>query len=486
MKFKYLILLAAQLGVSCQSYAIETAPVQPSSSVEVAPVQPAPVAPVQKALSLREALAAAYNNSEQLKIAQEAFLQEIEQMSRAISGFLPNVSLELSNTELKATNLSRLDPPGSAKKSQVSRSLEMQQNIFRGGSDVAALKAAQSAYRSSRAKLYEAEQKVLLDAIDDYMSFYQAKEAYNVMETALEFNSKQLKMTQEKFNLGEATRTDVAQAEAAYADAESNKLAAFSKLESAKAKFTKTFVVEPSNIALPDTPSELPESLEVLMSKAMMSNFTVLQYKHAVAAAKAGALSATGNLLPKLDFKAQVGTDYYNPEVKAGSDNEYIAATNHRTFTTSLSLTVPIFSRGGAEYSNIRTRNSEARRNAHQLDDVLANVKTASISSWTGYHAAKSAISSSDQAVKAYALVLEGVGYEYEVGSKSILDLLKVQQEFNNVRIKDIQVKKDYITSAYQMKSLTGDMTAVALKLPVKYFNPGTEFRKVKGKIIGF
>lgn len=475
MIFKYLVLLVALIGMSSESYASEPA------AVVTSPKQLA-----KKTISIKEALATAYNNSEQLKVAQETFLQEIEQMSQAISRFLPDISLELSNSESKATNLSYLDDPGSAKRTHIARNLGMQQNIFRGGSDVAAIKAAQSSYRASRAKLYDAEQKMLMDAIDDYMSFYQAKETYSVTETALEFNAKQLKMAQEKFNLGEATKTDVAQAEAAYADAESNKLGAFSKLEAAKAKFLKTFLVEPVDVMLPDTPNGLPESLDELMSKALVSNFTVQQYKNAVAASKAAALGAKGNLLPNVDFRAQVGTNYFNPQNRAGQDNEFQPATNYRNFTTTLSLTVPIFSKGGAEYSNIRRSNSEARRNAHLLDDILANVKTAAISSWTGYNAAKSAISSSDQAVKAYALVLEGVGYEYEVGSKSILDLLKVQQDFNNVRIKDIQVKKDYITSAYQMKSLTGDMTAVALKLPVKYFNPGTEFRKVKAKIIGF
>lgn len=476
MKCKYLMLLATLLGISFRVYAAEEH------------MAPAPVSAkaIQGTLSLRNALAAAYSNSDELKVAQETFLQEIERMSRAIASFLPDVSLEVSSSNNKGTNTSQYISPGSQKQSQVSRNIGLKQNVFRGGSDVAEVKAAQSAYRASRAKLYDAEQKVLMAAIDDYMSFYQAKETYEVMETALEFNSRQLKMTNEKFSLGEATKTDVAQAEAAYADAESNKLGAFSGLESAKAKFSKTFATDPVNIELPDTPNDLPESLDALMAKALVSNFNVQQLKNSVAASKASALSAKGNLLPNLDFNAKLGNQYFNPESLGGPNNEYQQSTNSRTFSTTLSLTVPIFSKGGVEYSNIRSKNSEARRNAHLLDDVLANVKTNAISSWTGYNAAKSAIISSDQAVGAYALVLEGIGYEYEVGSKAILDVLKAQKDLNEVKIKDIKVKKDCITSAYQMKSLTGEMTAVALKLPVNYFNPGTEFRKVKAKIIGF
>lgn len=473
-------MLTALAGISAKAYAIDPVPVHESiEGLQVVQVN-------QSSLDFRSALAAAYKNSEGLKIAQEVFLQEIEQMSNAISKFLPDIDLVISNEDTKATNTSYLDQPGSQKISTTTRNLALQQNLFRGGSDVAAVKAAQSSYRASRAKLYNEEQKILIAALDDYMSFYQAKETYDVMETALEFNSKQLKMANERFNLGEATKTDVAQAEAAYADAESSKLVAYSNLESARAQFIKTFATEPVNIVLPNAPSGLPESLDALTAKALISNFTIQQVKNSVAAAKASALSAKGKLLPNLDFKARLGSTYNNPESRGGPQNEYQAATNHRAFSTSLSLRVPIFSQGGVEYSNIRKGNSESRRMAHQLDDVLANVKTNAISSWTGYNAAKSAIVSADQAVDAYALVLEGIGYEYDVGSKAVLDVLKAQKDLNDIKIKSIKVKKDCITSAYQMKALTGEMTAVALKLPVKYFNPGTEFRKVKAKIIGF
>jgi outer membrane protein len=327
---------------------------------------------------------------------------------------------------------------------------------------------------------------VLSDALDDYMFFYQASETYKIMETTVEFNTKQLAMVSEKFKLGEATRTDVAQASAELSKAEAQRLVAFSNLESAKAKFIKTFTTEPTDVALPDAPANLPESLDALTTKALTSNFTLQQVKNGLAAAKAMSVSAKGNLLPNVDFKAQMGSKYYNPEIPAGLGDQYQGYTNNKSLTTSLSVTIPIFSKGGAEYSNIRRANSAARMSAHQLDDELGVVKTNAISSWTGYNAAKAAIVSSDQSVEAFALVLEGIEYEYNVDSKAILDVLKARRDLDESKLQNIKTKKDCITSAYQMKALTGEMTALALKLPVKYFNPGTEFRKVKAKIIGF
>jgi outer membrane protein len=437
------------------------------------------------AITLQEALTLAYKNSEQLKIAQENFMGEIEAMPQAISGFMPKISAGISLDDTKTTSTSGRSVPGSRSISDTSRNINLKQNLFSGGSDVAAVKSAQSAYRASRAKLYSAEQKILLEALEAYMAFYEAKETYDVRKVSVEFNSNQLEATEARFKLGEATRTDVAQAHAAFLKAESDQAIAFANLEAAKALFQKTFATDPVDIALPDAPGDLPENLDALMSKTSVSNLDVAQAKHSLASSKANAVSATGALLPSADFTAKLSQVYYNPESSANAQGSN-ANNNQRTFTTSVGVTIPILSSGGAEYSKIRKAKSEARRSAHQVAEATNAVKASAIGSFAGYQASNVAISSADQAVKAYELTLEGVTQEYNVGSKVISDVLKAEEDFSATKIQSIRAKKQMITSAYQMKASMGEMTAVSLKLPVKYFNPGTEFRKVKGKIVGF
>jgi len=430
-------------------------------------------------ITLHQALTAAYNNSDQLKAAQETFKSNIEAMPQALAGFLPDVSASVGKNDQKITSTSALNPTSPQRTETTQRNITMSQNLFNGGSNVAAVKAAQSSYRASRAQLYNAEQKVLTDALAAYMDVYATQEKYNISVTSLAFYQKQKESVDEKMKVGEATLTDVAQANVGVASAEAGKAVAFANLESAKALFIKTFGTEPVEISLPDVPTGLPDTMDELIAKTESANFTVQQAKHNAISTKAAATSKKGGLLPKANFQASLGNTYYGREVAPSFTSS--GQTNSRTFSTGVSVTIPIFAEGGAQYSIIRQANNAARGAAHQLADNLTTAKAQAIGSFAGYAASKSAAAFRDEAVSANTLALEGVQHEYDVGSKTILDVLNAQEALNQSQTQSIDSKVAYVTAAYAMKASIGEMTAVALKLPVKYFNPGTELRKVKG-----
>ncbi len=163
-----------------------------------------------------------------------------------------------------------------------------------------------------------------------------------------------------------------------------------------------------------------------------------------------------------------------------------LKSINNRQLTTSLSVDIPILSKGGAEYSEIRQANSRARSAAHQMNDTLRNVKIEASTLWEQYQAAKVSLDFSEEYVSAQTLALEGMTHEYEVGTKNIIELLDSEEALNQAKTNAIATKKNYILTAYKMKASMGEMTARTLKLDVKYFDPEFEFKKVKAKIIGF
>lgn len=434
------------------------------------------------AITLEEALPLAYKNSNELKVAQQTFLGEIEAMSRAISSFYPdiNAGVQVSNTKARIPS----GVVGDQNMDSTSQSLTATQAIFNGGSSVAALKSAQAQFRASRGKFYDSEQKFLLNAVDTYLSCYEAQAKYEIASTSVEFRRKELEAAEERFKLGEETRTGTSMARAQLAKAEADKAATFAQMQQYNALFHKLFNVDPVELVLPEEPLGMPDSSEILVNKSIASNHTMQQVRHTASAAKASAVGALGGLLPNVSLSASSSRTSYNPH---GSQTiSGTPAVKNKQFTTTLSVNIPIFSKGGAEYSNIRAANSEARRLAHQMNDALLTLKVQASSVWDQYQALKAGVIFNEEYVKAQTLTLEGMTQEYAVGSKSMIDVLDTEDKLNQARVGDVANKKNYINTAYQIKALMGEMTAKTLKLKVKYFEPEFEFKKIKAKVVGF
>ncbi|MFP3017402.1 MAG: TolC family outer membrane protein [Candidatus Tisiphia sp.] len=431
------------------------------------------------AINLSDALTSAYNNNGELQINRQIFLNEIEQFSAAFSGFMPSASYNIDSAI--NTNKPNSQYTTSTKKELKSQqgALVIEQPIFSGGSSVATLKAAQSAFRASRAKYYAEEQKILLNLIKTYLDCYETKEKYEISEISVKANKQQLETIEEKLKLGEATSIDLASAKAGLAKAETEKLTAYANYQATKASFIRMFGIEANDIDMPPIPDNLPTSLEDLMQRAINVNPNIDSTRHSVKSHKASELAAKAELLPKVSFKVQSGKTYYTPE------NPY--NTNNRSTTSTLSVNIPIYSHGGSEYSRIRKAKNSTRSAAIQLDDTIKQIRASAIGSWEGFEAAKSKITATSQGVEAAQIAYDGTIQEEIVGSKTILDVLTAEEKLHSARVSKVDAHRDSILAAYQMKSLIGELTAKSLKLKVKYFIPEDEFKGLKKKlIIGF
>jgi outer membrane protein len=433
------------------------------------------------AVDLPDALSSAYNNNGELKIIRQNFLSEIEQFSAAFSGFMPNISYNINSNISKNKPNSQYAPnfPTRETKSQ-QNTLILEQPIFSGGSSVANLKAAQSAFRASRAKYYAEEQRVLLSLIKNYLDCYGAKEKYEISEISLKTNKHQLATIEEKLKLGEATSIDLASAKASLAVAETNRLNVYANYQATKATFIRVFGIEADDIAMPPMPDNLPNSLDALIEKAINVNPSIDSTRHSVRSHKAVETAARAELLPKVNFRVESGKTIYTPEVRGEN-------LNSRSTTSTLSVNIPIYSHGGSEYSKIRKAKNSTRSAAIQLDDTIKQIRASAIGSWEGFEAAKSKIIATSQGVEAAQIAYDGIMQEEIVGSKTILEVLTAEEKLYNAKISKVDAYRDCILAAYQIKSLLGELTAKSLKLKVKYFTPEDEFKGLKKKlIIGF
>ncbi|WP_375319225.1 TolC family protein [Candidatus Tisiphia endosymbiont of Oplodontha viridula] len=433
------------------------------------------------AVDLPDALSSAYNNNGELQIIRQNFLSEIEQFSAAFSGFMPNVSYNInSNVTSNKPNSQYADSSKRETRTQQG-TLIVEQPIFSGGSSVANLKAAQSSFRASRAKYYAEEQRVLLSLIKNYIDCYETKEKYEISEISLKTTKHNLETIEEKLKLGEATSIDLASAKAALAAAETNRLNLYASYQATKATFIRMFGIEANDIAMPSMPDNLPNSLEVLIQRAINVNPSIDSTRHNVKSQKAIEIAARAELLPKVNFRVESGKTIYAPEI-LGTSN-----INHRSTTSSLSVNIPIYSHGGSEYSRIRKAKNSSRSAAIQLDDTMKQIRASAIGSWEGFEAAKSRIIAASQGIEAAQIAYDGTMQGEIVGSNTTLEVLTAEEKLYNAKISKVDAYKDSILAAYQIKSLLGELTAKSLKLKVKYFIPEDEFKGLKKKlIIGF
>jgi len=433
------------------------------------------------AIDLQEALTEGYKNNDDLKAIRVKFVNSIEQFPQAFSGFMPNAGLQISRNNSKtkfSPKYAALNPP---EIDNNQGALTIEQSLFSGGSGVAALKAAQAAFKAARGQYYAAEQKVLLDLINAYLDHFESKEKYDISESRVRTNVQQVNTVEEKLRLGEATEIDIATARAGLAAAETNKLTAYADFQAKKANFIRVFGIEPTDIAMPVLPQNLSSSLEELTRRAVNLNPDIDSARHNVTSAKAQEMVEKGKLLPQVKVQLQSGRTDYSPQ---DLDTQQI---NSRSVTTTLSVNIPIYPNGGYQYSMIRSAKNQTRNNAIQLDNVKKQIQANAISVWEGFEAAKSRIIASEQGVDAAQISYDGTVQEEIVGSKTILDVLSAEEKLFDAKITRVDAYKASILTAYQMKLLTGELTAQSLKLKVKYFSPEDEFKTIKKKMfIGF
>ncbi|KJW02867.1 outer membrane efflux family protein [Rickettsia endosymbiont of Ixodes pacificus] len=440
------------------------------------------------AVDLQEALTEGYKNNEELKAARIKFLDSIEQFPRAFSGFMPSAGMKIERSNSKTKyNKKYADRLGLTPRETDSDqgTLTIQQSLFNGGSSVAALKAAQAGFRAARGAYYAGEQKILLNLITAYLDCFESKEKYDISESRVRTNIQQVNTVEEKLRLGEATEIDIATARAGLAAAETNKLAAYADFQGKKANFIRVFGIEPTNITMPELPKMLPASLDELTKRAAKLNPDIDSARHNVTSAKALEMAEKGKLLPQVSVQLQSGRTHYNPQDDINARN--VNAINNRSYTTTLSVNIPIYPEGGAQYSRIRSAKNQTRNSAVQLDSTIKQTQVGVVSVWEGFEAAKSRIVAANQGVDAAQISYDGTVQEEIVGSKTILDVLTAEEKLYEAKITRVDAYKSSVLAAYQMKLLTGELTAQSLKLKVKYFSPEEEFKTIKKKMfIGF
>ena len=421
------------------------------------------------AQTLEEALVSTYLTNPELEAQRAALRATDELVPEALSDWRPTVRVD--STAVGAD----IDSPASeGTLGTLSSSLVIDQDIYNGGETIANTSRAESLVRVDRARLQATEQDVLLDAVTAYTDLLTA---LAVLELAIQNESRlqrQLQATRDRFEVGEVTRTDVAQAEARLAGALSDRTQAEGAIRSAEATYRAVINQEPVRLTAPPRLTDLPPREEEAQELAQSFNPTITAAQYNLQAARSGVDVAESALLPRLSFRGELT---YTEEPSLALDWQRVASVG-------ANLTVPLY-QGGAEYSRVRQTKHVFRQRREDLETAYRLVREEVTDAWQTMMTATATIESIGEQVRAAEIALEGSRQEALVGQRTVLDVLDQEQDLFEAEVDLVRAQRAQIIASYRLKSAIGQLTAEGVGLPVEPYDPGAHYDRVRDRWFG-
>ena len=353
--------------------------------------------------------------------------------------------------------------------------LNIVQPIYRGGRTEAQTEQATNLVRSERAHLVSVEQGVLLSVVTDYMNVVRDQAVLDLNINNEQVLKRQLEATQDRFRVGEVTRTDVAQAEAAYAAAIAGRQAAAGTLQISRAGYEKDVGEAPGKLLPPNGVPELPTTRDAATELAVTTNPDVISAQFAQQAAEDNVRLVRGQLLPTVTLNA--GIQRQKETGQAGQTVDTMSLTTQ--------VTVPLYE-GGAVFAQSRQAQQTVSQRRSQVDTARVTAVQLAAQAWEQLVSVRGQIVSQLSQIKANEIALDGVQQEASVGSRTVLDILNAEQALFQSRGNLVISQHDEVLDEFSLASALGRLTAKQLNLPVTFYDPQVYYDEVRDKFIGF
>ena len=423
--------------------------------------------------TLAEALASAYSGNPTIRAERARQRATDEATPQALSGWRPTVEAAASagvvDTKTKPI-------PGNTRTTNPADiSITLTQPIFRGFKTVKGVKQAEATVEAGRQNLLAVEQQTLFDTVTAYMNVIRDRRVLQLRQRNVKTLQEGLRSTQERFNVGEVTKTDVSQSQAQLALSQSEVAAAKSNLAASIANYDRLVGHAPGTLKYPRVP-KLPKSLQSATALAEKINPNILSAAFVAEAARYNIDVVRGDLLPRVNLQASAS--------KTIQDLDHSSQGNTEQLSLVGSVNVPLYE-AGSVYSAVREAKQVESQRRIEIIGAARSVRESVVSSWNLLAAARETIDSSKAQVSAAAIALDGVKQENLVGSRTTLDVLNAESALLDAQIILAQAERDQIVAAYQILGSIGQLTARQIGLGVDYYDPIENYDRVRNKWIG-
>jgi outer membrane protein len=463
--------------------------------------------------TLKEALTAAYLFNPTLKSARAQLRATDNQVSLAKSGYRPTISAQFQygyedvRTKLAGAGTSTGSIPvcsgtvnfdgtctggtftslplstlggnvGNGVSNPRQAQVALQQNIFDGFRTYNNVKGAEATVEAGREDLRNAEVNILLNSATAYMNVVRDQAIVNLRQNNVKVLSEQLRATQDRFKVGEVTRTDVAQAESGLAQSQADLSIAQGTLYGDQALFAQYIGHPAGSLRDPGPPTKwLPKTLQEAIDISEAESPGILAAIFRERAQEHQVKEAKGQLLPTLTFNASYGRSaepFGQPNVTDLEDTRVFGQ-----------LTVPIYQAGSVS-AQIRQAIETLSQRRQQIDEQRELARQNVSSQWGLLVAAKGNVAAGKSAVDATRIALEGVREEERVGQRTILDVLNSEQQNLNAQVNLVSFQRDLVVASYGVLAYMGRLTAADIALEAELYDPTRYYGEVKDAWFGW
>ena len=445
--------------------------------------------PPVRADTLKGALISAYRNNPQINSQRAVVRATDESVPQALSGYRPTVTATLQPGWGYTSTLSKVVGPAgvpsyprtSFVSSPSGANFTISQNLFNGFQTANRVRQAESNTSAARETLRVAEQTILLNAATAYMDLLRDSALLDLQRRNVEVLQEQLRQTRDRFNVGEVTRTDVAQAETRLAQGRAAVLSAESQYARSRANYrqfvgVEAGVLQPGSPVDRLTPRRLIEAIEIARARHPSVGVAMFGIDAAVLQVKV----TEGALYPQARL---IGTVQQNWEPNLTTQlqqfNAFVAAQ----------VTLPIYNAGvtGATdtFSAVRAAKETVGQKRMDLDTARDQVQANVVTAWGQLEAAKAQILATQAQVASAEIALNGVREEARVGQRTTLDVLNAQQELVNARTALVTAQHDRVVASYTLLGAVGELNLPKLGINIPLYDPMVHYQQVRDAWVG-
>ena len=426
--------------------------------------------------TLEGSLVLAYQNNPTLNAQRASVRATDEGVPQALAGYRPRVSVNgsIGTQYWDTTSKPSVNLPvyihQSGNMTPNNYGITATQTLYNGFQTPNRTRQAESQVQAARETLRVTEQTTLLNAVTAYMNLLRDSAILDLQRRNVEVLQEQLRQTRDRFNVGEVTRTDVAQSESRLAAGRSQVLSAEATYKASVATYRQVIGVEPGRLA-PGSPVDRfsPSTQGAAIGLGTATHPAVTSAQYNVDAALLQVKVAEGALYPTLLVQGSV--------LQSNESSQNALKTFNATVLGQ--LTVPIY-QGGSEYSLIRQAKETLGQRRLDLDTARDQVRQSIVQAWGQLEAAKANIDATQAQVQAAEIALNGVREEARVGQRTTLDVLNAQQELVNARVALVSAQRDRVVASYTLLSAVGRLSPQVLGLRVPVYDANVHYQQVR------
>lgn len=424
--------------------------------------------------TLNEALAAAYENNPSLNAARAAQRANDENVPISRADGLPSLNASVDYDE----NVLVSPAAFAGSDRTLSANGQLTVPLYQGGTVRNSIRAAEARVESGQADLRGTESTVFSQVVGVYMDVLRDEAVVSLNRNNVDVLTVNLQATRDRFDIGDLTRTDVAQSEARLALAQSQLQSTEARLIGSRENFIRLVGVAPTRLQPPPALPNLPANPEIAVTTALAENPDIEAAQIAVAAGGFDVRAARGSRLPRVS--ATAGTSYtdFLGSALIGSPE------NRSNSVVGLTMTIPLY-QGGRPAARVRQAQARQSQTMEIAIDVERSIIAQTRASYASWRAANAVSASSRVAVDANRLSLEGVRAENSVGTRTILDILNAEQELLNSQVQLVTARRDAYVAGFTLLAAMGRAEAGDLGLDGgALYDPDANYERVRGEWI--